>query len=270
MKTLNRTLCLITVALVAAGCGRAIGDMRTSEREKAVITREWPADGVRHLRVYEVAGRVSVSAADTDRISLVATARGDLDKRKPGAENEGLFETALEGGTLSIGRREQRRKRFDFPFLFERNRMRIDYELRVPPSVALDLTTVNGRITTRGIEGETEAVTVNGRIDLEVDGSHEVAATTVNGRISAKFLREFNGARIRTVNGRVETALPESASFRVDLSQVNGDFESSFPLSIHSNPGSRRVSGEVNGGAHSLKIVTVNGDITVARRGDPR
>lgn len=263
MKTVNRTLCLIGIALVATGCGRAVGEVRGGDT-KAVITREWPAGDIRRLRVFEVDGRLLIEAADTDRISLVATARGDPE-RKAGAENEGLFETSLEGDTLSIGRRERRRKRFDFPFLFERNRTRIDYKLRVPPSVSLALSTVNGRITTRGIEGETEAVTVNGRIDVEVDGSHELSATTVNGRVKAKFLRDFNGARIKTVNGRVETALPDSASFRVDLSQVNGDFEASFPLSIHSNPGSRRVSGEVNGGAHALKIVTVNGDITVAR-----
>ncbi|HEY6842863.1 MAG TPA: hypothetical protein VI391_01755, partial [Thermoanaerobaculia bacterium] len=40
-------------------------------------------------------------------------------------------------------------------------------------------------------------------------------------------------------------------------------FEAAFPLDIHSHAGSRRVSGEVNGGRYPLKISTVNGDITV-------
>jgi len=44
---------------------------------------------------------------------------------------------------------------------------------------------------------------------------------------------------------------------------MNGDFEAAFPLNIHSHPGSRRVSGEVNGGRHDLRIVTVNGDINI-------
>ena len=34
---------------------------------------------------------------------------------------------------------------------------------------------------------------------------------------------------------------------------------------VPANPGSRRVSGEVNGGEHELKIVTVNGDVELAR-----
>jgi len=54
-----------------------------------------------------------------------------------------------------------------------------------------------------------------------------------------------------------------SLSFSGDFSQVNGDVEAAFPLNIHSHPGSRRVSGEVNGGRYALRITTVNGDIKV-------
>jgi len=61
----------------------------------------------------------------------------------------------------------------------------------------------------------------------------------------------------------VTAVLPASASFSGDFSQVNGDVEAAFPLNIHSHPGSRRVSGEVNGGRYSLRITTVNGDIKV-------
>jgi DUF4097 and DUF4098 domain-containing protein YvlB len=102
---------------------------------------------------------------------------------------------------------------------------------------------------------------VNGEINLENAGSSEVDAHTVNGRVTATFVRDFQGAKLKTVNGRVVAVLPSTASFACDLSQVNGDFEASFPLSIHSHPGSRRVSGDVNGGRYELRISTVNGDI---------
>ena len=127
---------------------------------------------------------------------------------------------------------------------------------------------MGSRIVTRGVEGETQATTVNGRIDIETPGIAELRATTVNGKMKAKFTRDFQGARFKTVNGGVEAFFPQNASFAVDLSQVNGDFEASFPLSVHSNPGSRRVSGEVNGGAHELKITTVNGDVELSRLND--
>jgi DUF4097 and DUF4098 domain-containing protein YvlB len=172
-----------------------------------------------------------------------------------------------EGDTLRIGRKEHKRKgfRFNIPILFGHSEKRIDYVLRVPPTVELEVMTVNGRIVTRGVEGETQATTVNGKIDIETAGLNELRATTVNGQVKAKFTRDFQGAHFKTVNGGVEAFFPQNASFAVDLSQVNGDFEASFPLSIHSNPGSRRVSGEVNGGRHDLKIVTVNGDVELAK-----
>ncbi|HEU4888801.1 MAG TPA: DUF4097 family beta strand repeat-containing protein, partial [Thermoanaerobaculia bacterium] len=164
-------------------------------------------------------------------------------------------------------RKEDRPRKFklNIPFLFGRDDRQIDYVLRVPPSLMLEVMTVNGRIVTRGVEGETQATTVNGKIDIETAGLNELRATTVNGKVKATFTRDFQGARFKTVNGGVEAFFPQNASFAVDLSQVNGDFEASFPLSIHSNPGSRRVSGEVNGGKHDLKIVTVNGDVELAK-----
>jgi hypothetical protein len=271
MNRLNRPLYLLPIVAVtmagAVACGRVEGRTDRSHSESTVtITRNWPAASIRQLRVFEVDGSISVEAGPTSEISLVATARGDLEIKK-GVENDGLFETTLEGDTLRIGRQEHHRDRFRFhiPLLFGRDEKQIDYVLRVPPTVILEVMTVNGRIVTRGVEGETQATTVNGKIDIETAGLNELRATTVNGHVKAKFTRDFQGARFKTVNGGVEAFFPQNASFAVDLSQVNGDFEASFPLSIHSNPGSRRVSGEVNGGRHDLKIVTVNGDVELAK-----
>lgn len=273
MNRLNRALYLLPIALAAMACGRAEGhadhDSKRRPHTTVTISRTWPAASVRELRVFEVDGSISVEASQTSEISLVATASGNLDVKK-GEENDGLFQTTLEGDTLRIGRKERRkggRRRFhiDFGNFFNRDKKRINYALRVPPTVTLDVNTVNGRIVTRGVSGATEAATVNGTIDIETVGTHSLEATTVNGRVKCKFLESFQGARFKTVNGGVEAILPQNASFNVDLSQVNGDFEASFPLSIHSNPGSRRVSGEVNGGQHELKITTVNGDVQLAR-----
>ncbi len=261
MNRLTRNLSLLAMAVVLAACGRI--ESRAHANDQATITRSWPAADIRELKVFEVDGSISIEASTGSEITLVATASGDLE-RKPGIENEGLFATTLEGDTLRIGRKEHR-KGFGLRFFFDVDEKRIDYKLRVPAAVALNIVTVNGRITSRGIEGETEARTVNGTIDIESIGTQQVQASTVNGRVRAKFLKSFDGARFKTVNGGVEAILPQTASFKVDLSQVNGDFDASFPLNIHSNPGSRRVSGEVNGGEHKLTIVTVNGDVALER-----
>lgn len=263
MNRLNRTLYLLVVAIVATACFNV--EHRDREpKATAVVNRSWPASGIRAVEIHEVDGSITVEAAATDQVTLEARARGRFDL-EPDQENQGIFRTEVDGDTLSIGRREKRRG-FRLPrILFGQTERRVDYTLRVPHAISLEVRTVNGRITTRGVAGETEARSVNGRIDIETAGTHPLRATTVNGRVRARFVQDFQGARLKTVNGGVEAILPQSASFNVDLSQVNGDFEASFPLAIHSTPGSRRVSGEINGGEHDLEIVTVNGDVELAR-----
>ena len=268
MRKTIATLSLLTATVLASGCDHErLANAARTEKKTATITRSWPASEIRNLRVDEVDGGISIEAVETNEISLVAHAKGDL-KLTPGKENQGLFETSLHDDTLRIGRRERKRGRFRIGFLWGEDRMRIQYTLKVPSKVSLDINTVNGRIVTRGMEGATEATSVNGSIDVEVAGTHDLKATTVNGRVKARFLSSFQGAKFRTVNGSVEAILPQSASFTVDLAQLNGDFEAAFPLSIHSHPGRRRVSGEVNGGQHELKITTVNGDVQLARLGE--
>src|SRR4029077_17840687 len=143
-------------------------------------------------------GTINVAAGAADQIHMLATvhARGREPNRK--RENFGYFRTELDGDTLVI-RRDREHFRFHF---FDRNDVRIDYDLQVPVSVAMDLRTVNGRIATRGVAGETSATAVNGEINIDTPGSSEVDAHTVNGRVAVTFVSDFHGAVLRTVNGR--------------------------------------------------------------------
>ncbi|HEX9458298.1 MAG TPA: DUF4097 family beta strand repeat-containing protein [Thermoanaerobaculia bacterium] len=252
MNSRNRIFYSLSAMLLVAGCGAVM------ERRTAHIERHWPAAAIHHVEVREIDGAINIEAGSESEISMNASVRSRRAPRNE-QENLGYFTTELTGDTLVIGRRSERHFRF---FSFG-NETRVDYELRVPASVALDLRTVNGRIATHGVDGEMKAVTVNGRVNIDTPGSNEVEAHTVNGRIEARFAKSFQGATLKTVNGGVTAVLPLTASFTGDFSQVNGDIEAAFPLNIHSHPGSRRVSGEVNGGRYELRITTVNGDIKI-------
>ncbi len=245
------------IALLLVGC--VAGERRTTH-----ITRTFDATSIKRIELREVNGEIHVDAVSPNSVSLDAEVRSWGHPPDPKKENQGYFETKIEGDTLVIGRKQSHH--FSW---FENDRLSIDYDLKVPPQVALEVRAVNGRVVSRGVNGETDVTTVNGLIDLECPGSNEVNIHTVNGRIEAKFDHDFSGASLRTVNGRVTAVLPSSASFIGDFTQVNGDFEAAFPLNIHSHPGSRRVTGEVNGGQHELKITTVNGDIKVDNGGGP-
>ena len=260
MNSRKRVIYSLLALLLAGGC-KFLG-----ERKIVQINRQWPAAGVRHIEVTEIDGTINVEAADTNEITMQATVR----TRVPGKatqENQGFFRTELDGDTLTIGRKGEHR--WGIHWGLSGDEYYVTYNLRVPASVSLELTTVNGKIASRGTDGEMRATTVNGVVDIETSGTNEVEAKAVNGIIRAHFLKDFHGASFKTVNGRVIAVLPPSASFSSDFTQVNGDVEAAFPLNIHSHPGSRRVSGEVNGGRYSLHIVTVNGDIKVENGGPP-
>ena len=269
MNNRTRPLYLLAIMMLLASC--------TVRRESKSITieRRWPAENIREIKINEVDGSLTVEAGKPEEIVLLARIRSRGVPPNSSDPNQGYFKTELDDDTLRIGR-QRRRHRVRFPHsflphnLFVSRSVRIDYALRVPSNIALELQTVNGKIITRGVSGETELQTVNGAIDLETPGTSEVRATTVNGSVRATFVDAFQGARLKTVNGRVTAILPGDASFFCELAQVNGDFEATFPVSIHSHPGSRRVSGEVNGGRYPLKIVTVNGSIDVDNGRAPR
>jgi hypothetical protein len=256
MNSRNRTIyslsAMVFAALAVTGCDII------RERRTAHIEHHWPAATIRHIEVREIDGAINIEAGSDSEIVMNASVMSRLAPRND-QENQGYFRTEVSGDTLIIGRRSNHHFRF---FSFG-NETRVDYDLRVPTTVALDLGTVNGRITTHGVDGEMQAVTVNGRVNIDTPGSSEVEARTVNGRIEARFAKSFQGATLKTVNGGVTAFLPVTASFTGDFSQVNGDIEAAFPLNIHSHPGSRRVSGEVNGGRYELHITTVNGDIKI-------
>lgn len=260
MKSYGRIIQSLFLALIATGC------VVPAEQRRAHFDRTWPAGTIRRVEVRELMGTVSVDAGRADRIEMSADVRAHVapDKTK---ENQGYFTTEVAGDTLII-ESHRRHKRFVIGF-FNSDDVRVDYHLYVPPQTELNLDTLNGRIETRGVAGEITAKTVNGEIDLQPTGANEVTAKAVNGRVAVRFTNDFHGADLKTVNGRIIATLPPTASFLGDFAQVNGDFEAAFPLNIHSNPGSRRVSGDVNGGRYSLRIKTINGDIKIDNEGPP-
>jgi hypothetical protein len=261
MNSRKRLFYSLLALAFAGGCGIV------AERKVVQINQTWPAAGVSHLEVDEIDGTINIQPSNTGEITMKAVIRTRV-PGKPNEQHQGFFKTELDGDTLTIGRRQQHR-RWKMRWGLHGDDYSIAYELRVPPTVALDLQTINGRITSRGIDGETRATTINGIVDIETAGINEVEARAVNGVIRAHFLKDFRGASFKTVNGRVTAVLPPSASFSSDFTQVNGDVEAAFPLNINSHPGSRRVSGSVNGGRYSLNIVTVNGDIKLENGGPP-
>lgn len=143
----------------------------------------------------------------------------------------------------------------------------MNYVVRVPAGVAIDVETVNGGVVLRGLDTPASVATVNGGIEFDAAGAHRLE--TVNGQIKARLTRaDWSGSLdIETVNGSVDLTLP--ASFAADVSgeTVNGGVTSDFPITIEGRWGPKSFRGSINGGgSRTLNIETVNGTIRLRRQ----
>ena len=145
------------------------------------------------------------------------------------------------------------------------NDVEVDFVVRVPAGLRFAGRTVNGGVETGAMNGDVEAYTVNGGINISATGYAE--ARTVNGSISASmgsanWPRELS---FETVNGDITLNLPDATSAMVNAETLNGGINTDFPVTVQGRFSRRRMTGTIGGGAHQLTLKTVNGSINMRR-----
>lgn len=145
------------------------------------------------------------------------------------------------------------------------NDVSVDFTVRVPAGVGFIGRTVNGDVDALGIDGDVQAHTVNGGIDISSNGLAE--ATTVNGSITASMDRaNWDGTlSFTTVNGSVTLEMPDDLNCDLSVSTVNGHLDFDFPLTVEGRFSPRHVKGTIGQGGRSLVIKTVNGSVQLRR-----
>jgi hypothetical protein len=145
------------------------------------------------------------------------------------------------------------------------NDVEVDFTVRIPAGLNFAGRTVNGEVATGALNGDVEAYTVNGGIDISATGYAE--AGTVNGSISvamgnANWPRDLS---FETVNGDITLNLPEATSVIVNAETLNGGIHSDFPVTVQGRLSRRRMTGTIGDGKHQLTLKTVNGSINMRR-----
>ncbi len=138
----------------------------------------------------------------------------------------------------------------------------IQFEVKVPRKIDLDLRTVNGSIDIADVEGDIEARTTNGTIKI-ANARGRVDCRTVNGRISVQLdqVHPFDEITLRTVNGRIQLAVPKDIRADIEASTVNGSISSDLPIELIGKISRRSLHGKINGGGGRITLKTVNGSI---------
>ena len=134
-------------------------------------------------------------------------------------------------------------------------------------AAGLDLSTTNGAITADDVKGAVRARVTNGRVTIGgLEGS--VDAEVGNGKIAvdARSLRcPATGCAVRTTNGAIRFALPESSRVVLSAKTTNGTVQCDLDLQDRS-AGPTSLTGSLAGGGPPLTLEATNGMIQVLKR----
>lgn len=254
------------LALLLAGCASALREAAPAETQPADFAIETlrrtmavePAVAV--LRIDNPHGELRVRIGQPGEVGIVATVQ-----RFGAAGPLPAFETSRKRDRLAIDVR--------YPFApppvdpatgrADHTRGRADLAVFVPPDVALELSTTDGRIQVRRARRDVDARSDSGIIDASTAGALRVA--TRSGRVVA---RQESGvwsgdSRVETEDGPILLAVPVAGD--VALAVETGAAISHDPgIAVDVRTGAdgrQRASGRWGSGRHALTVRSARGSV---------
>jgi hypothetical protein len=242
-------------------------------RETAADAFNWEgriAPG-RWLHLKNMNGPITVEGTSGDRVEVRATKRwrrGDPDDvrievRRVGRDTSDVLICALWYENSSCSEDSYRSNNSGW----RRNDTEVEFVVRLPRDVRINVSTVNGAIDVDGATSEVEAQTVNGGIEATTSGG-PVNAETVNGDIRVRMSELGSDADLTysTVNGSVTVELPERVDADVEMTTVNGSLSADYPLTLQGRISPRRIRATIGQGGRRMEFKTVNGDVRLVKR----
>jgi DUF4097 and DUF4098 domain-containing protein YvlB len=148
---------------------------------------------------------------------------------------------------------------------WDRGWVRHEVNLKLPKSINLKVSSVNGTVSVGAITGEVGVSSVNGRVDVAQAGT-ATGLSSINGRVSLSLLRLGEGGlRVSSVNGGVEIGLPSTTNAEVDVRSVNGGIDSDLPITVVGEVKRGQLRGTIGSGGPQITITSVNGGVTLRR-----
>lgn len=237
-------------------------------------SKTYDLTGKPELRVEAQDASVRIETWDQNRIEARVTTRG----WKIG--NEGLqIVEHQQGNAVDIELRRQHRAHVSFGI----DNRRTELEIHMPRSAKVNVHSEDGSIAARGLEGELEFASGDGRLDLEdLDGSLRAHTSDGSVRASGRFdvleLRTSDGRitlearpgsqlreawEVRTSDGSVTLRVPGDLAANVELHTSDGHITTDIPIVIEGSLDSHNIRGKMNGGGNRLTVYTSDGSVTL-------
>jgi DUF4097 and DUF4098 domain-containing protein YvlB len=266
---------ILTAGLSVAACDIQAGEGGFSfgvaaGKAQETWTRSYTLAPGSRLELINTNGKISAEPAEGDKVEVsgVRTAKASSDEAAK--ELLGKVEMREEVSASSV------RIEVRSPRLSGMSGHSVEWTIKVPKGVNVDLRTVNGGVRLKGLQGDIAAKTTNGGVTGTGILSQNVQATAVNGGIEIEFgapLQADGKIEFETVNGGVEIGLPSESKATISGRCVNGGVRV-INLDIKKDDegatgreSRRRLEGTLNGGGARVTLSTVNGGVTVQRAG---
>ena len=217
------------------------------------------------LELINVNGRITAEA--TDGPELIVEGRKTAKARSDEAAKELLtkLEIREEAGDSTV-RIESRPPRLSGFSSHE-----IQWTVKVPKGIVLDLRTTNGGVRLANLSNEIHAKSTNGGVRGEKLDAKIVEASTVNGGIELELMSPLDSGdsvEVEAVNGGVSLMLSPDSKASIEARCVNGgvhveDLDIKRPDEGNQNDFERRrrLTGDLNGGGAKVIMSTTNGGV---------
>ena len=149
----------------------------------------------------------------------------------------------------------------------------IEWTIKVPKGVVLDLRTTNGGVRLNGLANEIHAKTTNGGVKGVNITASVIEASAVNGGVEFELSAPLDSTasiEMETVNGGVELSLPAESKATIAARCVNGgvnvdNLEIARDEEQSDFDKRRRLNGTLNGGGAKVNLSTTNGGVRLSR-----
>lgn len=263
------------VGVVGIGLSVSACDIRTdtggewamtiADREAHdVWTRSFPLATGGRLVLGNVNGAVSVEA--TTGSTLEMSARRVAKSSSEASAREHLERVSIVEAVSAT----EVRVDVQYPQFNGLNSVEVDWEIRVPPGVAVDITNSNGSLRLTGLDAPVAGRTANGRIQAEALTSPSVDMKTTNGRVVIAYARplvDTDQVAIDSTNGGVTLTVPETSRLSLNADITNGEFDvADLPVQRVETSSQRHFEGTLNGGGARVRMSTMNGSVHLSKK----